>query len=266
MGNIRITYKKNSTYNLSIVLQQNDYYPFGMQIQLKGGGTQKYIYNDKELQDDLDWYDYGARMYDAALGRFQTVDPMAEKLNFQSPYVYAANNPIRFIDFNGLYPKSVLVYDPNIGLYGGYRFTQSAATLLSLVSGVSRFYVENAIIQERAAGQYRPFYSSNKGGGAITLGTSGYGASITYTQNWFEDDASKYNNHGYGQNVYAWLALSSHEVGHIPQIDEAGGLLSYVGGMVKEYAKSGHDDAPSEKEADEGYKNFVGFNYNTPQK
>lgn len=69
--------------------------------------THKYLYNGKEFQDEqlggvnLDWYDYGARFYDPALGRFHTQDRFAEKyLNF-SPYQYAANNPIMFIDING---------------------------------------------------------------------------------------------------------------------------------------------------------------------
>ncbi len=43
----------------------------------------------------MDCYDYGARFYDPALGRFMTVDPLVEKYNFQSPFVYAANNPIK---------------------------------------------------------------------------------------------------------------------------------------------------------------------------
>ena len=72
----------------------------------------KYKYNSlsrtcigsKELQDelDLDWYDYSARNYDAALGRFMNVEPLTEKYNFQSPYVYADNNPIFFVDINGM--------------------------------------------------------------------------------------------------------------------------------------------------------------------
>jgi len=63
----------------------------------------RYLYNGKELQDDFDlnWYDYGARFYDAQIARFHTLDPLAEKYSFQSPFVYAVNNPIRFSDFNG---------------------------------------------------------------------------------------------------------------------------------------------------------------------
>ena len=68
--------------------------------------VQPYKYNGKELDEKrgLNWYDYGARQYDAAIGRFMTVDPMAEKYHSVSTYTYCLNNPIYFIDKNGLEP------------------------------------------------------------------------------------------------------------------------------------------------------------------
>jgi RHS repeat-associated protein len=93
-----------------------DYYPFGMEIQRGFGHNQpppgnllnnRYLYNGKEYQDDfgLNWYDYGARFYDAQIGRFHSVDPLAEKYSFQSPFAYAANNPIYYNDYLGMGPR-----------------------------------------------------------------------------------------------------------------------------------------------------------------
>ena len=87
------------------VEEVNDYYPFGGLLSSSvSNAVQPYKYNGKELdrKNGLDWYDYGARMYDAALGRWHAVDPMSEKYYSWSPYIYCANNPIRYVDPIGM--------------------------------------------------------------------------------------------------------------------------------------------------------------------
>ena len=97
-GNNRVVIASNGT-----VEEVNHYYPFGG-VFASSGDVQPYKYNGKELdrKGGLDWYDYGARHYDAALGRFLTVDPMAQKYWQWSPYAYCLDNPVRYVDPDGL--------------------------------------------------------------------------------------------------------------------------------------------------------------------
>ena len=86
------------------VVQKNQYYPFGMSFANDvNPSAQPYKYTGKEADQmhGLNLYDYSARYHDPALGRFTTIDPLAEKYYSISPYVYCMNNPIRFIDPDG---------------------------------------------------------------------------------------------------------------------------------------------------------------------
>lgn len=98
-GNNRVVISQSG-----MIEQVNHYYPFGSLFE-EGMTTsnQAYKYNGKELDrmHGLDWYDYGARMYDSPLGRFTTIDPMAEKYYSISSYVYCNNNPVNRIDPTG---------------------------------------------------------------------------------------------------------------------------------------------------------------------
>ncbi|MDN4167094.1 RHS repeat-associated core domain-containing protein, partial [Cytophagales bacterium LB-30] len=104
LGNVRVSFDKNPTTGVARLIQKDDYYPFGMTFNHPNvAGDNKYLYNSKELQQETDWYDYGARMYDAALGRWMVVDPLSELTRRWSPYTYCYNNPLIFIDPDGMY-------------------------------------------------------------------------------------------------------------------------------------------------------------------
>ena len=102
-GNNRVVISQSGT-----VEETNHYYPFGG-VFAATNNVQPYKYNGKEFdnKNGLNWYDYGARHYDAALGRFVSIDRFAEKYPLLSPYQYAANNPVVNVDVNG---DSVRVY------------------------------------------------------------------------------------------------------------------------------------------------------------
>lgn len=117
LGNVRLSYSdtdQNQFISQNEIIEESNYYPLGLKqagynnVTTSDGNyiAQKFGYNGKEFEDalGLNWNDYGARNYDASLGRWMNIDPLSEQMVQQSPYNYAFNNPIFFIDPDGMAP------------------------------------------------------------------------------------------------------------------------------------------------------------------
>ena len=147
LGNVRATLQQSGA-----VIQKHDYefvfvlygihelaslgyYPFGKAKALVTSGINKYLYNGKEIQDELGGqYDYGARLYDAEIGRWNVVDSMAEMYSLYSPYAYVGNDPILFHDPNGMYRVdangNITIDDPDeISSFFDYMKTNAGVSI-----------------------------------------------------------------------------------------------------------------------------------------
>lgn len=125
LGNVRVVVSEDGT-----IEETNGYYPYGgLTNQSESIIDQPYKYNEKELDriHGFDMYYYGARWYDAAIGRFSTIDPLAEKYYHVSPYAYCIGNPVKFVDSNG---EDVLIWYKDIkGKDKVFRFNGSQAQI-----------------------------------------------------------------------------------------------------------------------------------------
>ena len=272
LGSNRLVVDENGN-----VEQKTYYYPFGGIYGDVSTNTdvQSYKYNGKELdhRHGLDLYDYGARMYDAAIGSWTTMDPLAEKYYNVSPYAYCMGNPIRYVDIYGLFPTGIITVHysrTHVATSSSvtgiimttekqmtyYNFTRSAAHLLSLVSGVSEEDIRNVRLEE---------FGGQPKNNCITLGSRPENTRMLVSPAYF--DESKKNIKQYYD---WWFDEFSHEVGHIRQIERDQSLGKYVLKTIYGYVKTmSHDKAPREEEAEEGsivfgdFKNFVKKEFKT---
>jgi RHS repeat-associated protein len=116
LGNVRLSYAKNPTTGNLDIIEENNYYPFGLRhigynndlwLTHGNGEAQKYKYNDREYQSELGLnvtaMDF--RQYDAALGRFNCIDALAASMPSSTPYHFGFSNPVYWADPSGLLPE-----------------------------------------------------------------------------------------------------------------------------------------------------------------
>lgn len=170
LGNNRVVINESGK-----VEEINDYYPFGGLMTSPMNSIQLYKYNGKELnrKNGLDWYDYGARYYEPVLGRFMTVDPMAEKYYEWSLYAYCLNNPMKYIDPDG----KVSQYPPGGSTRVHMGFTNWSPEKTARIGAIAQS--ANAIGKQVFAGSSITLSGSVKTvGGGFSLGSVGAKAEV----------------------------------------------------------------------------------------
>jgi RHS repeat-associated protein len=139
LGNSRVGF---DIFNNAVrLVQTNNYYPFGLEAFSNTSSSPKnyYLYNKKELQENLGLYDYGARFYDPVIARWQVVDKLAEhptQIDL-SPYAYVGNNPINKDDPDGNCPCLIPIILEGAALLaeatGITLFTEAAVVTTSAI-------------------------------------------------------------------------------------------------------------------------------------
>ena len=103
LGSTRVVVNESGT-----VVESHDYFPFGLQMpgrSFLSNGLTKELFTGKELDGETGWHNLGARPYDAIIGRFPSVDRLADNWLSWSPYNYTLNNPMNLVDPTGLQPE-----------------------------------------------------------------------------------------------------------------------------------------------------------------
>ena len=181
LGNVRLSYTLDPQTQVLKIIEENQYYPFGLKhnynldrrkfvnenalLKIKPVPSfvavdNNYKFSGKELQEELslNLYDFGARNYDPAIGRWMNIDPLAEKFNSSNSYNYALNNPVYYNDSDGLEPTPY-----EAALMAAHVYGNSGITL---VGGWGKSTITNFNSKDRT-GLKCSMYERTKGDGTM---------------------------------------------------------------------------------------------------
>ena len=205
LGNVRLLFDTKS--GSAAPIQQDDYLPFGLDIRYSNANPKNdYLYNGKELQEDLNVYDYGARFYDPVITRWNTVDPLAETSRKWSPYNYVMDNPIRLTDPDGMAADSTGVGADGLTNDQWRQATSPGADQQGLAAA---FKQENdqkeqdekydATTETTAAEQIVTVFKFNGGEFIVSLGSNGPGTGVKLKIYYNDEGAAS------GSKNYQWI-------------------------------------------------------------
>ncbi len=214
LGNIRLKYAQDpSNGNAISILEEDHYYPYGLKhngyssshlvfdkedegtgiiltpVNPFLGDSYKYKFGGKEYQEefDINTYDFGARNYDPALGRWMNIDPLAEMMRRHSPYNYAFDNPVYFIDPDGMAPTGPWPIPRSVQAFGNYISNKIQSGISSVNNGISK------VGQALAAPVYALSNAVNNGGGFVLSGDSKKSSISDTPDRSASSDAETYN-------------------------------------------------------------------------
>ena len=265
MGCLALTYYptleliKNSSEKVltskNTVNNQRKCLRFGLTISEDAGTgatPNKYLYNGKELQSDLglNWYDYGARMYDEQLGVWHTPDPLASKMPTVSPYAYCFDNPVKFFDHNGQFPFPVTIrsFAPPGSFSGrwGMGFEddhRGFSANPNVTSRISQTYTVDPVQRTISGG--RPVSSDTRRGNQTWNATNTTDAGkiddASFSKNSFGSDVASVEAHFKGSNPAFHGLAPDIEVSSLVSLsenDKAGYVIASVDLSSKQFPAS----------------------------
>ncbi|MDQ0066038.1 RHS repeat protein [Chryseobacterium lathyri] len=197
------------------IIEENNYYPFGLKHEgyntLIGNPAYNYGYNGKELQKETGYSDFGARMYMSDIGRWGVVDALAEQMRRHSPYNYAFNNPLRFIDPDGNSPQDT--YGEHSAFNGDFDPNSS----LSGYNGMG--------------GSHGNYFASNTGGGggsAWGYDTKTFGETQAFRDLMAGNTSSITNSNGYFTYWTGAMSSSGSQIGDEMNVEYELGVFNRI--------------------------------------
>jgi RHS repeat-associated protein len=241
LGNARVTFsdfnEDGKIQYLTEIMQENHYYPFGLNMEglwTYGYGSSlanRFQYNGKERGDEIvlddpvrdfdvefGMYDYGARLYDPAIGRWTSTDPAAKMYSSWNPYHYVYNNPLKFID-----PTGAIIEDPDDIVKNQKSSLQSNISNLQefIDKGMVSSELGNKLIRVNKS-MLKSIKNLEKSDQVYKIFNSGDGK-----EGGVQYDASNGNiNIGIGSGADNYSGLVAHELEHASQYER--GEISVV--------------------------------------